>query len=136
MKHQLFEAPKDYLTTGPLSKVFVDLKRDIQLAGDAVIEELSPQLAKWDHSIQDAAYLDSVVIGNVDNALNEIRFSRYGKMALITNEDMMPKHQIEVICRLLAEHGFQYISESEHGEPFRKRDRMNGDWFHRYFDYV
>ena len=99
MKHQLFEAPKDYLTTGPLSKVFVDLKRDIQLAGDAVIEELSPQLAKWDHSIQDAAYLDSVVIGNVDNALNEIRFSRYGKMgsSSSTHDGTMAEFEFEIV---------------------------------------
>lgn len=136
MNHQLFESPKDYLAAGPLSKEFTDIKRDIQLAGDAVINELPQQLAKWDHSVQDAAYLDSLVISNMDNVLNEIRFSRYGKMALITNEDVMPEHQIEVINRILSAHGFHYISETEHGEPFRRRDRINGDWFHRYFDYI
>ncbi|MBB5354044.1 hypothetical protein HNR46_004316 [Haloferula luteola] len=136
MSHQLFESPKDFLAAGPLSKEFVDLKRDIQVSGDAIISHLPPRLAKWDHSIQDASYLDSLVINNEVNFLTEVRYSRYGKMALITNEDVVSKIHIEIISKILMGNGFRYISESELGEPFRRRDRMNGDWFHLYFDYV
>lgn len=136
MTRNYFESPKDYLAEGPQSGDFKDLMRDIESAGDAVIADLPPQLAKWDHSVQDAAYLVALVIRYVDDMLTEIRFSRYGKMAVITNEDVIPKCFRETIERILQDHGFNYVSETELGKPFRLRERMNDDWFHRYFDYV
>lgn len=136
MEKSLFNSPKDYLVDGPLSKDFMDLKRDIQLAGNSVIAELSSPLAKWDHSVQDASYVDSLVIGSNESVLTEIRFSRYGRMAVITNEDMVSKDHLEIISHFLAKNHFHYISETEFGEPFRTRIRMNGDWFHQYFDYI
>jgi hypothetical protein len=135
MSFKMFESPKDYLAAGLLSPEFKELQIDIQAAGDKVIAEFPAQLPKWDRSVQDASYLAALVLNIDDRFLTEIRFSRYGKMAVLTNEDLVPESILDAVKQILQNSGFNYISEIELGDSFRIRNRMNGDWFHRFFDY-
>lgn len=66
----------------------------------------------------------------------ELRFSRFGKLATITNEDRLSSEIKNFIITTLKSKRFNYLSESALGKPFRERERMNGDWFHSFFDYV
>jgi hypothetical protein len=130
-----FENPADYLSAGPRSAECNELLRAIQSAGDEIIAQLPARLTKWDHSVQDASYLKALVLDLNDEYLAEIRFSQYGRLAVITNEDMVPENTLEIIRNVLRSFDFNYVSETDLGEPFRRRTRMNGDWFHRFFDY-
>ena len=136
MKLQPFEDLHDYTKDGLYSDEFIELIDSIHSAGNEIIKNLSGRFVKWDHSVQDAAYFEALVIGSSDVYLNEIRFSRYGRMVTLTDEDVLDMKDKAIVVRILEEYGFKYLSEAELGEPFRRRDRMNGDWFHRYFDYI
>lgn len=132
----LFESPKDYLACGPHSPDFEDLKIAIQSVGDGIIAKLPPDLARWDNSVQDAAYLRTLVMSCDAGALTELRFSQYGMLVVFTNEDMVTAPILQIVRACLSEHGFNYVSETELGSPFRSRNRINDDWFHRFFDYL
>ena len=136
MTLDLFNNTTDYLASGPYSAEFKRLRSDIQTVGDELIAKLPSQFAKWDHSVQDASYLEALALNVNEKNLTEIRFSRYGRMVAITNEDLVPENLLKIVREILRSYGFNYISEAGLGEPFRLRDRMNGDWFHRFFDYI
>jgi len=124
----------DYLEGGANSDIYQKLISEVLLASQSVIESVFFNAEQDNRAIQDTATIQLLVIDASQGV--ELRFSRYGRLVTITNEDKVENHQVENLMTILNNSGFSYLSERSLEAPFRERERMNEDWFHSYFDYA
>ena len=119
----------DYLSKGIDSELYLNLIEEIHKLSK-IIEEKSESAELDSRAIQDTSSLACI---NLNENECEVLFSQYGKLTTIKNEDLLSEGLLIFLTNLFEERGFIYMPEN--GECFRNRERMNGDWFHTYFDY-
>ena len=121
---------KDYLAEGITSKMYQEFEKYVRRSGKLIIE-LDSEFT-WDNrAIQDTSTIACICLNEKNGC--ELLFSQYGQLATIKNEDLLSDQHFRCIKKILLNNGFEYLSEN--GQPFRTRERMNGDWFNLYFDY-
>jgi len=89
--------------------------------------------------IQDASFHSQIylLLGGVRFAL--IRFSNFGDMVTVSEDEPIPHEVKEMVIDLLKKHEYSYIPSSVLEQPYTgKNPGVTGirDWWIRYFDWV
>lgn len=92
-------------------------------------------LGLW--SIQDASFHSQIDLCIKDSVPDVgIRFSNFGNMVTILNEEILPKNKFDEILNLFESEDYCYIPEAVLGVHYDgKLENFEGSWFTRFFDF-
>jgi hypothetical protein len=97
-------------------------------------------IASFEHwsEIQDASFHGKIIFKMKDDSITfQLRVSNFGKLVTVLNFCQALPEEQEFIKSLLADQGYQFISEEilKHNYDGRLK-RLKGTWFKRFFDYI
>ncbi len=91
---------------------------------------------------QDASFSRGVILPADDRGEGyfpdvELRFSNFGELAAVAEEESTSSEILELVRSLLAHHGFTYIPLWILRKPYTgKNPAIKGTWWYRYFEYI
>ncbi len=108
------------------------------------VESLSAALGTTLHSetgsyIQDASFHSEITLPLQNPLVAWIRFSNFGDMVTVSNDNPVPEGTLQVIQNLLAQHGYVYIPAEVLHTPYDGHAAGVGwirSWWIRYFDWL
>jgi hypothetical protein len=108
------------------------------------VEELSAKLggalkAETGVHIQDASFHSQVFLPLPGGRHALIRFSNFGDMATVSDDDPVPEPTMAVVLEMLAQHGYVYVPAAVLAQPYTgSNPGVTGidTWWIRYFDWV
>jgi hypothetical protein len=108
------------------------------------VEELSAKLgvslrAETGVHIQDASFHSQVFLPLPGDGHALIRFSNFGYMATVSDDDPVPEPTMDAVVGLLAKHGYVYVPAGVLAQPYSgSNPGVTGidTWWMRYFDWV
>jgi hypothetical protein len=89
--------------------------------------------------IQDASFHSEITLPLQDPLVAWIRFSNYGDMVTVSNDNPVTEETLQVIQNLLAQHGYVYVPADVLHTPYTGTNPgVTGidTWWIRYFDWV
>lgn len=90
-------------------------------------------------TIQDASFHSDVLLPMADERHALIRFSKFGDMVTVADDEPIPEALLGTIRELLEEHGYVYVPAQVLDQPYTSEESEVGDidtWWLRYFDYL
>ena len=88
-------------------------------------------------SIRDASFHSQIYLPLPNGSFSLLRFSNFGDMAAIMNDEQVPDPLLETVTMVLFRHGYFFIPTAELNTPyFGRNPDFNGasTWWRRYFD--
>src|ERR1043166_8982580 len=89
--------------------------------------------------IQDASFHSQIYIPLAGGNFALMRFSNFGNMVTICNEDLLPDATQQIIADLFSQYGYLYIPARVLAEPYTGSNpevTSITTWWIRYFDWV
>ena len=89
--------------------------------------------------IQDASFHSQIFLPLGEGRHAVIRFSNFGDMATLSEDEPVPPELLKAVVGLLERHGYVYVPASVLAQPYTGRNTgVTGirDWWIRYFDWV
>ena len=111
---------------------------------DGFVKDLSTELgtiylAETGSAIQDASFHSQIVLQMAEGRFVTIRFSNFGNMATVSDEDLMPEPMMRTVQDLFLRHGYVYVPATVLNAPYTgSNPGVTGieTWRTRYFDWV
>lgn len=98
-----------------------------------------PLKSETGSAIQDASFHSQIFLPLGDERHAVVRFSNFGNMATISEEEPLPAQLLETVVELLRKYRYRYVPASVLEQPYTgKNPGVTGipSWWIRYFDWV
>jgi hypothetical protein len=99
----------------------------------------TPLNSETGSAIQDASFHSQIFLPLDKKRHALIRFSNFGDMTTVSEDEPVPEALLKVVVELLVTHGYVYIPASVLEQPYTgKNPGVTGirNWWIRYFDWV
>lgn len=98
-----------------------------------------PLRSETGNYIQDASFHSQIYLPLDSERYALIRFSNFGDMATVSEDEPLPEEMKRVIINLFAKHGYVYVPATVLDQPYTGANPgVTGieNWWIRYFDWV
>ena len=89
--------------------------------------------------IQDASFHSQVFLPLAKGRHATIRFSNFGNMVTVSDDEPVPEALLDSVVTLLTDHGYVYVPANILDRPYTGHNAARGeirDWWIRYFDWL